>query len=571
MANNVVYTNNLNQLVTFNISFSQNPTPGSIPLTYINGTAYWPDNTRGFPVGGGVSITPTSNGSTSGSRISVNYSTYLSSTDSPNGGLMELWKQSLTPFYENTFNSVSYVLPLQNAQANVGNIYAYNLDNWFTIVGQNGSQAWTFDGGNTISILTNSYGVPLPTLNSSLGWINWQDFNIYSNNAPAGHAIGPSSDIFSFAPSEGFGNLLGSTTGIATPWSVPPLGPTLPDYNGSIGSGGQIKPTGFQYIPYGTLMPTVGNNFGSTPVYGGGLMSVGSAGTIVWTLTQFSWYKQTSGTFADLYSIAQLSNPIVSNQTTTINTVIVGTGGTILNSNLGYTSGNCTSHTWTIKNSHTAQTLNAVASNYEGPDTTGNLFVAVGNLGTIVTSPDGQNWTLRNSGISSNLYGITYGGGHWIAVGATGTVITSTDGTSWSSISTPATGTGTVVGARDLKGIAYSFYSNIFLAAGTEIIMRTTSANVSNWTVQYTETASFTANLVRVQYYGSWSDANVTTIPSGNQSLVNGQILSGNYVDSNFINGVPVTYYLVAGNLDGPGGAQTYVSGASMTVTEYKR
>ena len=39
------------------------------------------------------------------------------------------------------------------------------------------------------------------------------------------------------------------------------------------------------------------------------------------------------------------------------------------------------------------------------------LFVAVGNRGTILTSPDGVNWTARTSGTSNNLYAVTYGNG----------------------------------------------------------------------------------------------------------------------------------------------------------------
>jgi hypothetical protein len=41
--------------------------------------------------------------------------------------------------------------------------------------------------------------------------------------------------------------------------------------------------------------------------------------------------------------------------------------------------------------------------------TSGNeLFVTVGESGTILTSPDGNSWTKRTSGTSKYLRGVTY-------------------------------------------------------------------------------------------------------------------------------------------------------------------
>jgi hypothetical protein len=44
------------------------------------------------------------------------------------------------------------------------------------------------------------------------------------------------------------------------------------------------------------------------------------------------------------------------------------------------------------------------------------LFVAVGEDGAILTSPDGVSWTRRTSG-GNLLYGVTYGNGTFVAVG----------------------------------------------------------------------------------------------------------------------------------------------------------
>ena len=57
------------------------------------------------------------------------------------------------------------------------------------------------------------------------------------------------------------------------------------------------------------------------------------------------------------------------------------------------------------------------------------IYVAVGIPGTILTSKDGENWTLRDFTEHSWLRGITYATGKFVAVG--NGIWTSTDGTSW--------------------------------------------------------------------------------------------------------------------------------------------
>jgi hypothetical protein len=54
-----------------------------------------------------------------------------------------------------------------------------------------------------------------------------------------------------------------------------------------------------------------------------------------------------------------------------------------------------------------------------------NTFVAVGDDGTILTSPDGVSWTARTSETGYGLYGVTYGNGTFVAVGWYGTILTS--------------------------------------------------------------------------------------------------------------------------------------------------
>jgi photosystem II stability/assembly factor-like uncharacterized protein len=61
------------------------------------------------------------------------------------------------------------------------------------------------------------------------------------------------------------------------------------------------------------------------------------------------------------------------------------------------------------------------------------LWVAVGESGTILTSSDGITWTSRTSGTSEALYVVTYGNNTFVTVCDSGTILTSKDGTTWTS------------------------------------------------------------------------------------------------------------------------------------------
>ncbi len=57
------------------------------------------------------------------------------------------------------------------------------------------------------------------------------------------------------------------------------------------------------------------------------------------------------------------------------------------------------------------------------------LFVAVGDR--IWTSANGTAWTLRRDYSSTHFFGVSFGGGRFIAVGRLGTLLSSTDGVTW--------------------------------------------------------------------------------------------------------------------------------------------
>lgn len=109
--------------------------------------------------------------------------------------------------------------------------------------------------------------------------------------------------------------------------------------------------------------------------------------------------------------------------------------------------------TWTAANVTAKAGLRGV--------TWGGQFVAVGNFGAILTSPDGSKWAVQNSGITEkNLNQVGYGNGFYVIAGQTGTILTSTDGTVWTARSSGTT--------KNLEGVAFG--RNTFLVVGGDDI-----------------------------------------------------------------------------------------------------
>ena len=98
-------------------------------------------------------------------------------------------------------------------------------------------------------------------------------------------------------------------------------------------------------------------------------------------------------------------------------------------------------------------------------------FIAVGDSGVIITSPDGINWTTRTSGTSNNLQGITYGNGLFVVVGASGNILTSSDGITWTSRTS-----GTSAQIRKIIWV-----NNLFITVGNSGIVLSSSNGIS-WT-----------------------------------------------------------------------------------------
>jgi hypothetical protein len=102
------------------------------------------------------------------------------------------------------------------------------------------------------------------------------------------------------------------------------------------------------------------------------------------------------------------------------------------------------------------------------------LYVAVGNVGTVITSPDGTTWDAQFSGTTANLKSVKFLNGQFIAIGPGGTVLTSSDGVNWSSQNSGTT--------ASLFAVDYG--SGRYLACGDDVsagAVFLTSTNGTNW------------------------------------------------------------------------------------------
>jgi len=176
---------------------------------------------------------------------------------------------------------------------------------------------------------------------------------------------------------------------------------------------------------------------------------------------QALWTPQNSGTTTNtLYGITWGGNQFVA----------VGNSGTILTSPDGIS--------WTSRIINTITTFQYVAFG-------ANVFVAAGG-NSILTSSDGIAWTVRNQ--NSSIYGITWNNNQFVAVGGGGTILTSTNGISWTQQTSGTINTLYAVTWGNNEYVAVGVYGTIL-----------TSPNGINWTVR----SSFTQNALKGIAYGN--------------------------------------------------------------------
>ncbi len=127
----------------------------------------------------------------------------------------------------------------------------------------------------------------------------------------------------------------------------------------------------------------------------------------------------------------------------------------------------------TTASSWTTRTSSFGSDNIFGVESNGtSLYVAVGDVGKLATSPDGITWTQRTSSFgTTTIYGVAFGNGVWTAVGQSGKIATSTDGITWTQ---RTSGT-----ANDLVAVGYG--NSLFVAGGLSTMV-TAPDPTSTWT-----------------------------------------------------------------------------------------
>jgi len=552
---NTVNTNNMIiNSATQTVTLSDN-TPYPI-INFVNGANsnptstdfLWPNYTRGFAMGGGVTITANTSGSPDGSKILVNYNAYIHSATNPEYNLVELWKSGGSNYYRSTFNAV---------RAFKGkDVFTANVEN-FIIVGDNGAY-WDGNVGNLQQVVNSS---------TSSMYDGWTIIDAYGN-PPFGMAFGQSSNIIyentTYSPPVYVGNL-------------PGLQATTGSWDGSAYPLFDIY--GISYIKYTPVsvsyQPTICVGGGGTIQLITGVSTAYGGASPGGFNAQFT--RETSGTFAELRDISADTAPgnnYVAGDT--IRYVAVGTGGTILYNSRTYgTNGRVTSTSgWSTATSPTIADLNGVGSNFTA-NTDGNTWVIVGDRGTVLrsTSYSGPYVAANVIPTTQNLQAVDYANGYWVAVGDAGTIITSTDADVWyGPVANPADGTDAVIGARNLNGVAGGELTGQWIAAGEEIILtsNTTQPNVGGWNSNaYLGGSSVRSQLTRLQYFGSWANIANVSLPPANQRVSNQQVVSGNYTDFDYDAGDTITYYLVLGNMSG--NVVITTNQPNMTITEIKR
>lgn len=144
---------------------------------------------------------------------------------------------------------------------------------------------------------------------------------------------------------------------------------------------------------------------------------------------------------------------------------------------------------WVIRPGNMISPLNAVAF--------GNgLFVAVGDNGAIVTSPDGNVWTVRASGTTDRLPALAFGNARFVATCANrnAPAITSQDGINWAPV--PVTdANGTPSESSAFKTIAFG--GGRFLAAGAGPASNELMASADGISFQTINSAGYPADSIQ--------------------------------------------------------------------------
>jgi hypothetical protein len=227
--------------------------------------------------------------------------------------------------------------------------------------------------------------------------------------------------------------------------------------------------------------------------FGHGLFVAGLVGQVAVSSNGTSWKVETLPVGSDFLYQAVYSAGLF---------VLTGGNGTIITSPDGTN--------WTVQATGLLPDSDSLYSIVNAS----NLFVATGDEGSVVTSPDGTNWTVSASGLglggAQSLFSITYGNGLYAAVGNNGTIVTSPDATNWTEQGS------SVTKSNQLSWVTYG--NGRFLAVGLAGMILN-SKDGTNW-VQ--DNSGTTADLFGATYY---QNGQFVVVGGSATSTSNGTIL----------------------------------------------
>jgi hypothetical protein len=149
------------------------------------------------------------------------------------------------------------------------------------------------------------------------------------------------------------------------------------------------------------------------------------------------------------------------------NDIVYGNGQFVAVGNAGALMTSPNGVTWTSRTAAANNNWNSIAF-------AENTFVAVSETGTgnrVMTSTDGITWISRTSAANDNWASIAYGNGKFVAIGRSGSTMSSPDGITWTL-------------GRSTDGVewtAITYGNGIFVAVGTAALVMTSSDGIS-WT-----------------------------------------------------------------------------------------
>lgn len=274
---------------------------------------------------------------------------------------------------------------------------------------------------------------------------------------------------------------------------------------------------------------------------------------------------------------AQVGYPVgtSSNATAYGNSIYLVQGGYTSGSNKYYSSSNATN--WNIVTT-TGQTTKQMNFMVFGA----NLFVAVGNDGTIQTSPNGATWTTRTSGTSNHLHKVYFLNSKFFAIGLNRTLLTSTDGITWTAVTfnvgvstdmfmSLSYGNGAyIIGSRNSGGsYAYAYRSTTAANNSWTVVGYATFNYESVNRIEFLKDKFWMFTIGQVMYTSSdgitWSNITPSVVVT-NPDLTTASFGNGNQIFNAIYDGTRYYFYGCSAYFAGYGSTFVSTNGTAWTL-----